>query len=98
MQTDQRRGVPAINNPGGDRLTGYSYGWWHSSAEYLQSQPQPQTPGLELSDQGAFGTTPWVDFEYNYTAVFLVNSNVSTATQMWNEIRPLVIEQMRANP
>lgn len=98
MQTDQRRNLPALNNPGGDRLTGYSYGWWHSAADYLQSQPVPRTAGPELSDQGLFGCTPWIDFEYNYTAILLVNSNVPTATVIWNEIRPLIVAQMRNNP
>ena len=98
MQTDQRRGLTALNNPGGNRLTKYSYGWWHSADDYLQSQPAPTTPGLELSDQGAFGCTPWIDFEYNFTAIILVNSNVPTATVIWNDIRPLIIAQMQNNP
>lgn len=98
MQTDQRRGLPSINNPGGFRLTGYSYAWWHSDPAYLASQPTPQTPGLELSDQGAFGCTPWIDFEHNFTAILLINRDVPTATVIWNEIRPLIIEQMINNP
>lgn len=98
MQTDQRRGLPALNNPGGNRSTEYSYGWWHTATEYLQSQPQPQTPGLELSDQGALGCTPWIDFEHNYTAILLINRNVPTATAIWNDLRPLIIEQMQNNP
>lgn len=98
MQSDQRRGLPALNNPGGNRLTKYSYGWWHSSAEHLQSQPAPITPGPELSDQGAFGCTPWIDLEHNYTAIILVNSNVPAATLIWNDVRPLIIAQMQNNP
>jgi CubicO group peptidase (beta-lactamase class C family) len=98
MQSDQRRGLPALNNPGGKRLTKYSYGWWHSSAEHLQDQPSPTTPGPELSDQGAFGCTPWIDFEHNYTAIILVSSNVPAATLIWNDARPLIIEQMQKNP
>ena len=97
MQTDQKGSLITLNNPGGNRLTGYSYGWWHSATSYLQSQPQPQTDGPELSDQGAFGCTPWIDFQYDYTAILLVNSNTATATVMWNEIRPLIVEQMRQN-
>lgn len=98
MQTNQKRDLPVVNSPGGDTLLGYSFGWWHSSAAYLQNQPQPNTPGLELSDQGAFGCTPWVDFEHNYTAVLLINDRTQTGTTIWNQIRPLIIEQMRANP
>lgn len=98
MQTDQKRDLPVVNSPGGTTLTGYSYGWWHSSATYLQNQPPPNTPGLELSDQGAFGCTPWIDLEYNYTAVLLINDRTSTGTTIWNQIRPLIIEQMQTNP
>jgi len=98
MQTDQKRDLPVVNSPGGTTLTGYSFGWWHSSAAYLQSQPQPQTPGLELSDQGAFGCTPWIDLDSNYNAILLINDRTSTGTTIWNQVRPLIIEQMRANP
>lgn len=98
MQTDQKRDLPVVNSPGGSTLTGYSYSWWHSSSSYLQSQPQPQTPGLELSDQGAFGCTPWIDLEYNYTAILLIQDQTSTGTMIWNQIRPLIIEQMQNNP
>jgi len=98
MQTDQKGTLPVVNSPGGTSLTGYSFGWWHSSAAYLQSQPQPQTVGLELSDQGAFGCTPWADFNYNYSAVLLINDRTSTGTTIWNAVRPLIIEQMQANP
>ncbi len=98
MQIDQKRDLPVVNSPGGTTLTGYSYGWWHSSAEYLQSQPSPQTTGPELSDQGAFGCTPWIDLNYNYTAIILIQDRTSTGTYIWNAIRPLIIEQMQANP
>lgn len=97
MQTDQKRNLPIISSPGGSNLTGYSYGWWHSDAVYLQNQPAPQTVGLELSDQGAFGCTPWIDFEYNYTAILLIQRQTSTGTTIWNEIRPLIIQQMQNN-
>ena len=97
MQTDQKGDLPVVNSPGGTTLTGYSYGWWHSSPTYLQNQPSPQTVGLELSDQGAFGCTPWVDLNYNYTAVLLIQDRTATGTTIWDTIRPLIIEQMKAN-
>ncbi len=53
--------------------------------------------GSNFSKNLTFGCTPWIDFEHNYKAILLVNSNVPTATVMWNEIRPLIIEQMRQN-
>ena len=98
MQTDQKRDLPVVNSPGGTTLTGYSYGWWHSSPVYLQNQPSPNTVGLELSDQGAFGCTPWVDLNYNYSAVLLIQDRTQTGTTIWDAIRPLIVEQMQANP
>ena len=97
MQTDQKRDLPVAGSPGGTDFPGYSYGWWHSGAGYLQSQPQPQTPGLELSDPGAFGCIPWIDLEHNYTAIILIQSQTGTGRAIWNQIRPLIIEQMQAN-
>lgn len=98
MQTDQKRDLPVANSPGGNILTGYSYGWWHTAASYLQSQPPPTTIGPELSDQGAFGCTPWIDLEHNFTAIILIQKTTAAGTNIWNEIRPLIIQQMQNNP
>ena len=95
MQNNQKGSLEIVNSPGGNTLTGYSYGWWQSDLNYLQSQPLPQTVGLELSDQGAFGCTPWVDLEYNYTAIILINSRTTTGTAIWDGVRPSIIAQMR---
>ena len=95
MQNNQKGNLEIVNSPGGNTLTGYSYGWWQSDANYLQNQPLPQTVGLELSDQGLFGCTPWIDLEYNYTAIILINSRTATGTAIWDGVRPLIIAQMR---
>lgn len=99
MGTNQVAGVPKLpnRNPGRDTLTGYSFGWWHSDTNYLASQPEPRTRGPELSDQGAFGCTPWLDLSLNYAAVLLVNKRTQSGTELWNQMRPLVIEQIRKN-
>lgn len=94
MKVDQKRDLPVASSPGGSSLTGYSYGWWHTSSQFLQSQPTPITPGPELSDQGAFGCTPWIDLEHNFAAIILIQRSTATGTQIWNEIRPLIIQQM----
>jgi CubicO group peptidase (beta-lactamase class C family) len=98
MQIDQRRDLPIVSSPGGNILTGYSFGWWHTAPSYLQSQPAPQTVGLELSDQGAFGCTPWIDLEYNYAAIILIQRTTAHGTLIWNGVRPLIIRQMQNNP
>jgi CubicO group peptidase (beta-lactamase class C family) len=98
MQRNQVAGVEKLRSPGGTTLTGYSFGWWHSDPAYLSQQPQPQTPGPELSDQGLFGCTPWIDKSLNYSAIILIFNRTQTGTEIWNEIRPLIVEQIRKNP
>lgn len=97
MKTDQIAGIPKLRSPGGATLTGYSFGWWHSDSAYLAAQPLPQTIGPELSDQGAFGCTPWIDLEMGYSAILLILDRTSTGTEIWNQIRPLIVEQMMRN-
>jgi CubicO group peptidase (beta-lactamase class C family) len=98
MQRNQIAGVEKLRSPGGSTLTGYSFGWWHSDPAHLSQQPQPQTIGPELSDQGLFGCTPWIDKSLNYSAVLLIFNRTQTGTEIWNEIRPLIIEQIKKNP
>jgi CubicO group peptidase (beta-lactamase class C family) len=98
MQRNQIAGIEKLRSPGRAALTGYSFGWWHSDPAYLAQQPQPQTTGLELSDQGLFGCTPWIDKGLNYSAILLIFNDTQTATEIWNAIRPLIIEQIKKNP
>ena len=98
MQRDQIAGLEKLRTPGKTTLTGYSFGWWHSNPAYLLQQPQPQTVGPELSDQGLFGSTPWVDKNLNYSAILLIFNRTQTGTEIWNEIRPLIIAQIKKNP
>ena len=89
MREDQKGSLPVVNSPGGSELPGYSFGWWHSDPAL-----HPGSDGPELSDQGAFGCTPWVDLDLGYTAVLLIRDRTSTGTAIWNEIRPLLFEQL----
>ncbi len=98
MQRDQIVGIEKLRSPGGTMLTGYSFGWWHSNPAHLSQQAQPQTVGPELSDRGLFGSTPWIDKDLNYSAVFLIFDLTQASTDIWNEIRPLIIEQIKKNP
>lgn len=50
--------------------------------------------GPELSDQGAFGCTPWVDFGLGYSAVLLIKDRTRTGTEIWNAIRPIIIQEL----
>jgi CubicO group peptidase (beta-lactamase class C family) len=98
MQRDQIAGLEKLRTPGKTTLTGYSFGWWHSDPAYLSQQAQPQTVGPELSDQGLFGSTPWIDKDLNYSAVLLIFNRTQTGTEIWNDIRPLIVAQIKKNP
>lgn len=93
MRTDQVAGLPKLNSPGGAALPGYSFGWWISHPTL-----HPGSQGPELSDQGAFGATPWVDLGLGYGAVLLILDRTQTGTEIWNAVRPLIIEQIRKVP
>lgn len=79
---------------------------------FLEAPPLYQdedyySPGPEVSDQGLYGTTPWLDFGLDYTAVLVLDEEAtptgatpstsapSTALQkgvaLWNELRPWLI-------
>ncbi len=97
METNQVAGLPKLRSPGGTTLTGYGFGWWHSDPAFLARQPEPLTTGPELSDQGAFGCTPWIDLGLNFSAILLIQDRTSTGTEIWDAVRPLIIEQIKRN-
>jgi CubicO group peptidase (beta-lactamase class C family) len=90
LRTDQVAGIPKIRSPGGTTLPGYSFGYWISDPAI-----HPGSTGPELSDQGAFGATPWVDLGAGYAAVLLIQSRTSVGTEIWNAVRPLVLAAVR---
>ncbi len=96
MESDQVAGVPKLYSPGGNALPGYSFGWWHTDPRFVL----PRTPvnfGPELSDLGLFGSAPWIDLGLNYSAFLLIFSNTITGAVIWNEVRPLVVEQIASH-
>jgi CubicO group peptidase (beta-lactamase class C family) len=92
-RTDQVAGLPKRSSPGGTALPGYAFGWWISDPSL-----HPGSPGPELSDQGAFGATPWIDLGLGYAAIVLIEDRTSTGTRIWDAIRPLIIAQVAATP
>lgn len=91
MSTSQISGLPLLRSPGeDDLLLGYSFGFWISDPSI-----HPGSNGVELSDQGAFGCTPWVDFDLGYSAVLLIKDRTRTGTEIWNAIRPIIIEKLK---
>ena len=90
MSTSQITGLPLLRSPGeDDLLLGYSFGFWISDPSL-----HPGSNGPELSDQGAFGCTPWIDFDLGYSAVLLIKDRTRTGTEIWNAIRPIIIHEL----
>lgn len=90
MSTSQISGVPILNTPADISLyPGYSFGFWISDPSLY-----PGSTGPEISDQGAFGCTPWIDFGLGYSAILLIKDSGETGREIWNAIRPIIIEQL----
>jgi len=92
MSTSQIKGLPILRSPGEDYLLlGYSFGFWISDPSI-----HPGSNGPELSDPGAFGCTPWVDFDLGYAAVLLIKASTRKGRIVWNTIRPSIIAELKA--
>ena len=53
-----------------------------------------QSPGPEFSDPGLYGTTPWFDSGTGYGAVILIDQDTDTGLDIWNAVRPLILQQL----
>ncbi len=71
---------------------GYSFGWWFSSP-----QLHPGSPGPEFSDPGALGTIPWIDMGAGYGAILILVDGPQPGLDIWNAIRPAIIDQVSGN-
>lgn len=82
--------------PGADEDTfeGYTFGWWTSTTEVLLGL----SDGPEISDPGVLGTVPWLDFDRRYAAILLTEEGVETGTEIWNELRPLILSELSGKP
>lgn len=90
MTTSQLSGVSILETPADTKLyPGYSFGFWISDPSLY-----PGSQGPEVSDQGAFGCTPWIDFDLGYSAILLIRDRGETGREIWNAIRPLIIDQL----
>lgn len=92
LHTDMIAGLPVLFRPDGlsADYPGYGLGMWYSEPSL-----HPGSNGPEWSDPGLTGATPWIDFDLRYGAVILIDEGTQTGIEIWNGVRPLIIEQLR---
>lgn len=85
MRQDEfvNQGITTIFSSPGQPGWHYGLSWWIST--YAGSGAP-----TEISDQGAFGTTPWIDLGRGYAAVMLMQSTTPTGTRIWNRLEPAI--------
>jgi D-alanyl-D-alanine-carboxypeptidase/D-alanyl-D-alanine-endopeptidase len=81
MQRDQTRGLPIRSSPHKDGRR-YGLGLWRDIVDN-------QGRVIQLSCQGAFGFSPWIDRQRNLIGVFLVRNRLRTIVP--------VVEQLQKN-
>ncbi len=94
MKTDQVDGLPILFAPflqqARQNFDGYSFGFWISAPAQ-----HPGSAGPELSDPGLLGTTPWLDDDLGYGAVLLLDDRTREGLEIWDAVRPLIIQRLR---
>lgn len=93
LQTNQIGGLPKAFIPFSGSAAidypGYTLGLFISDPALY-----PGSPGPEFSDPGLSGATPWFDTGLGYGAVILIDDTTQTGLNMWNAVRPLIIDQL----
>lgn len=86
MQLDQTHGVPVdIASDPYPEAFGYGYGEWRDAVDC-------QGIATRVSSTGAFGTSPWVDYDHGIAAVFLAYKQYpdpqlrDTLRQLWGVV------------
>jgi serine-type D-Ala-D-Ala carboxypeptidase/endopeptidase len=83
LRSDQTAGARIASSPylslSGLAQTRYGVGGWLT--------PNPQQPSIEMSSQGAFGFSPWVDVSRNLTGVLAVNDQLSNVMPTYVQLR-----------
>ena len=86
MQRDQTRGVPIASTPQPDKRR-YGLGAWRDIVD-------SKGKAIQLSCQGAFGFSPWIDVQRKLVGVFLVRNRLrnvlGTVEQVQKTIREMV--------
>ncbi|MCR9245346.1 MAG: beta-lactamase family protein [bacterium] len=77
---DQTGGVPITSAPNGVPGLGYAIGAW-------VERKNATGRSLEVSSQGAFGCTPWLDLERGTTGVFFVRDLIARTDPFSDQVR-----------
>lgn len=91
LRQSQVSGLPVYFTPAlpDARLEGYSLGWWISAPAN-----HPGSNGPETSDPGLLGSTPWIDYGKNYTAVLLITGTPEKGLAMWTAAREKILAEL----
>ncbi|MFQ3590923.1 MAG: serine hydrolase domain-containing protein, partial [Chloracidobacterium sp.] len=86
MRRDQTRGVPITSSPYinyGQPDTRYGFGWWLNTVD-------ANGVGINVSDGGAFGTLPWIDYRTGALGVFFSQTPLSNVFLLTEQTRAAV--------
>lgn len=84
MQRDQTRGVPIASTPQPDKRR-YGLGEWRDIVD-------SKGKAIQLSCQGAFGFSPWIDVQRNLVGVFLVRNRLRNVFGTVDDVQKTIRE------
>ncbi len=90
MRSDQTAGARIVSTPysnfslflPGIEQTRYGVGGWLTA--------NPSSPNSEMSSQGAFGFSPWIDYSRNLTGVLAVQDRLANVMRTYLEVRSAI--------
>lgn len=89
-QRDQTFGAPIINSPH-PTAVGYGLGQWRDVVD-------AEGTAAQLSSQGAFGFSPWIDKQRNLAAVFLVRNQLRNVYGMVSQMQGMIRHTVDSAP
>jgi CubicO group peptidase (beta-lactamase class C family) len=79
LRTDQTRGVRVVDSPGG--MTHYGLGVWLNEMD-------ARGMGTSVSDGGAFGTYPWIDYHRELIGVLFTQTPLAQCRDLVEKVIP----------
>ncbi|OYT71992.1 MAG: hypothetical protein CFK52_06420 [Chloracidobacterium sp. CP2_5A] len=93
MRRDQTRGVPIVSSPYqgyGQPDTRYGFGWWLNAVD-------ANGVGVNVSDGGALGTLPWIDYRTGALGVFFAQTSLGSVFSLTEQIRASVNQAIQSS-